>query len=205
MLGVAMPGIAPLRAGDPGRVPATERVPTPPTERGTPKPSPERARPRAPQAIVDREDEPPRRSAKRKGLPRSALILMSVAGALALVAGIVAFLWESPKPIRAEVMLDDRGGEILALTCDDCADGTEVSVGSNHATFASKKASLALAHNLQIGSNELAVDVKRPGIGRDEQVTLTVGVDYLVRGDLSALSADPPKVKVAVEALPARP
>ncbi len=130
------------------------------------------------------------------------MVLTAVSALLAVTAGVVAFLWQSPRPIHAEVTLDDRGIEALSLTCDDCADGTTVSIGSNHATFKAKKASLGLSKALDVGKNEVVVDVQRPGIGRDEDVTLSVPVDYLVRGVLTSLAEDPPKLKVAVQAVP---
>jgi hypothetical protein len=132
---------------------------------------------------------------------KGAIILLAVAGALAVTAGVVAFLWEAPRPLGAQVQLDDRGAEQLSLTCDDCPDGTTVSLGGAQGTFKAKKASIALAKPLDVGSNELTVAVHRPGLGRDEEVKLSVGVDYRVRGDLAALSEDPPKVKVLVQAV----
>jgi len=188
MLGVARPGIAPLHAGQGRPDPAPAPAVMPEIRRPLPEPEPE---------PLDVLPIP-----RRGGLPKGALALMAVSAALAVIAGIVAFLWESPRPIRAEVVLDDRGSEAIALTCDDCADGTTVSLGSSRGTFSARKASLALSKGLEIGRNEIAVDVKRPGMGRDEQVTLSVGVDYRVRGVLTPLTEDPPKVKVAVEAVP---
>ena len=129
---------------------------------------------------------------------------MAVSAALAVTAGVVAFLWESPRRARfgPKVVLNDRGTEALALTCDDCADGTTIASGASRAVaFKSKKASLELTHPLDIGKNEIVVDVKRPGIGRDEEVTLAVSVDYRVRGILTSLAEDPPKLKVAVQAM----
>src|SRR4029078_2550219 len=58
----------------------------------------------------------------------------------------------------------------------------------------------ALAKPLDIGKNELRVAVRRPGIGRAEEIALTVSIDYPVRGDLSPIAEDPPKVKVLVQA-----
>jgi hypothetical protein len=151
-----------------------------------------------PQSGLSANAAPP----KRSGLPRGATVLIVVSALLAVTAGVVAFLWESPRPMRAEVTLDDRGQEALALTCDDCVDGTAVSIGSSKATFRSKKAQLALGKPLEIGNNKQVVSVRRPGIGRDEEVVLTVAIDYRVRGVLTGLAEDPPKLKVAVQATP---
>ncbi len=188
MLGVARPGIAPLQPGKAVKpfVPGAQ-----PPE--APRPAP----PPAPQSGLVSNARPAKR-----GRPRGALVLIGVAAALAVTAGVVAFLWEAPRPMRAEVMLDERGNEALALTCDDCVDGTVVSLGASKATFKTKKAELALAKPLEIGSNKQVVSVHRPGIGRDEEVTLTVALGYRVRGVLTSLTEDPPKLKVAVQATP---
>jgi hypothetical protein len=198
MLGVARPGIAPLHPGKGG---AKAHSP----QEAAPRPAPARpaassAAPHAPAAIPF---APARSLAKPKGgLPRGAIVLIIVSALLAVTAGVVAFLWQSPRPIRAEVTLDDRGSEVLSLGCDDCLDGTVVSVGANRATFKNNKAVLGLAKPLEIGRNTVVVAVHRPGIGRDEEVVLNVAVDYRVRGVLGSLSEDPPKIKVAIQTAP---
>lgn len=218
MLGVAHPGIAPLRTG-----PNAPSEPSPPPEANF---SPERtaaavvpaffAPAPAPGTLVvdtERVAAPPpavraparvesKTAAKRRaGLPRGAVVLMVVAAVLAVTAGVIAFLWQSPHPIAATVVSDDHGVERLLVTCDDCPDGTAVSLGKSTAKFDKKKAMLALVKPLDVGSNALAIDVRRPGIGRDEEVKLTVVIGYSVRGDLSALAEDPPKAKVLVDAV----
>jgi hypothetical protein len=189
MLGVARPGIAPLRPGSSDRPPArtVQQVPA----QAPPAPMP------VPPSGLSTNSVP-----KRSGFPRGGTVLTIVSGLLAVTAGVVAFLWESPRPMRAQVALDDRGNEALALTCDDCVDGTAVSIGASKATFHSKKAQLPLNKPLEIGANKQVVSVRRPGIGRDEEVVLTVPIDYRVRGVLTGLAEDPPKLKVAVQAMP---
>jgi hypothetical protein len=197
MLGVARPGIAPLHAGQARPEPPPAAAPV-----AAPAPAPAAAAfaPSARSGPSSSPDEPI--VARRPGLPKGAVVLVAVAALLAVTAGVVAFLWESPRPIRAEVVLDDRGAEALALTCDDCADGTTVASGSSKVTFTGKKAQLPLSRPLEIGKNEIVVAVHRQGIGRDEEVKLLVAVDYRVRGVLTSLTEDPPKVKVAVQATP---
>ena len=126
---------------------------------------------------------------------------MVAAAALAVVAGVVAFLWQSPKPISAVVVADDDGTESLAVTCDDCPDGTVISVAGANAKLSAHAARLALSKPLAVGPNKLSLQVARPGIGRDEAVALTVVVGYRIRGDLSALGEDVPKAKVIVDAV----
>jgi hypothetical protein len=189
MLGVARPGIAPLQPGKPVKAFVPNARPAEP-----PRPV---AAPVAPNSGLVSNAKP-----LKRGRPRGAMVLIGVAGALAVTAGVVAFLWEAPRPMRAEVILDDRGNEALALTCDDCVDGTVVSIAAAKATFTGKKAQLSLVKPLDVGSNKQVVSVHRPGIGRDEEVVLTVAIDYRVRGVLTSLAEDPPKLKVAVQATP---
>lgn len=221
MLGVARPGIAPLHPGvaqPPASPPAEYPAPPPyiaepprappPQFSGAYAPTAEAPHPGptppAPAQPPLRPPAPGRAAAApaKKPSSKGALILLVVAAALAVTAGVVAFLWESPRPLGAQVQLDDRGAEQLALTCDDCADGTTVTLGGAQGTFKGKKAAIPLAKPLDVGTNELTVAVHRPGLGRNEDVKLSVGVDYRVRGDLAALSEDPPKVKVLVQAVP---
>jgi hypothetical protein len=54
---------------------------------------------------------------------------------------------------------------------------------------------------LKIGDNQLTVSLTRPG-GSSEDVSLVLPVQYRVRGDVSALAQDPPKLRVVVEAVP---
>ena len=192
MLGVAQPGIAPLT---PGKA-VKQFVPDarPDVKPLTPAPPAPGAAPSSALAGA--------RQQRRARRSRGALVLIAVAAALAATAGVVAFLWEAPRPMRADVSLDERGNEALELECEDCVDGTVVSIGPNKSTFHGKRAELHLPKPLEIGSNKQVVSVHRPGIGRDEEVTLTVSIDYRVRGVLTSLSEDPPKLKVAVQAIP---
>lgn len=199
MLGVAHPGIAPRHAGAPTQAPPT--APSPDAAPPTPvAPMPELAqqRPSSSRRMPESDPSPP---PKRAGIPRGAIVLIAVAAVLAVTAGVVAFLWESPRPLVAEVALDERGAEALNLRCEDCADGTVVTIGASKSTFAAKTARLSLAKSLEVGKNELTVSLQRPGMGRNEEVSLSVGIDYRVRGDLSPLADDPPRVKVLVQAV----
>jgi hypothetical protein len=217
MLGVARPGIAPVHPGiaQASAPPAPDYLAPPPYIEAARAPQPYTSGyaptteaplpqnlPPAPQPVAARPPTPDRAPPvpAKKTSSKGAIILLAVAAALAVTAGVVAFLWEAPRPLGAEVKLDDRGAEQLFLTCDDCPDGTTVSLGGAQGTFKGKSAAIPLAKPLEVGKNELTVALHRPGLGRDEEVKLPVGVDYRVRGDLTALSEDPPKVKVLVQA-----
>jgi hypothetical protein len=215
MLGVALPGIAPLHPGvaqerDLPRGPAApapipERAPAAPAAPAPPRTQPVVQHPVSPdRSFAPAGEEPstlPASPPRRTRLPTGAIVLIAVAAILAVTAGIVAFVWEAPHPMTARVVLDDRGGEALALTCDDCANGTTVSVGKSEAKFDSHHADVHLDKPLDIGVNDVSVAVHRPGIGRDEVVKLAVNVGYRVRGDLSGLAEDPPKARVVVHAI----
>jgi len=121
---------------------------------------------------------------------------------LAATAGVVALLWDAPRPLTAQVILDERGREALSITCGDCPDGTVVTSEGGKATLKGQKATLPLTRSLEIGENVVTVAVQRPGLGRDEDVKLAVAVEFRVRGDLSPLEGDPPRLKVLVQAAP---
>lgn len=195
MLGVALPGIAPLHPGQPGRpTPTAEEAP--PTPRGPSSyPPPDANDLPAPPVY----GQAPSRKART---PTSAILLIAVALVL-LVGGVIAVvLWKSPKAISAEVELDDQGNEVLALKCDDCADGATATLGSSMATFGGHRALLTLAKPLELGKNDLRLSAKRSASGKLEEVSVSVAVDYRVNGDLSALSQDPASAKVVAEAVP---
>ena len=217
MLGVAMPGIAPLRAG----VPTAEPSPTPtPTPALVPTPSPATAsiRPPAPQSFGETvpipaffvpppaplEDAPaPSRplSPRRRGAPLAVAALL--AGAVALVGGAaIALLWRSAPPLGAQPRITPDGRDVLHLTCEprSCQDGTIVSVGSIKATFTAGETDLPLAAPLHVGDNNLSLAIDRPGMGRDETVKLVVPVAYRVRADVSTMETSHPSITVRVEA-----
>src|SRR5258705_13651665 len=104
MLGVAMPGIAPLAPGGPKEPPIDANAGAPPAPwQGGYAPPP------GPAPFQPPPDESRSRSARP---PDSARPQMSAA--IALVSGLVlaagaaafAFLWRSPAPLRAEARVD---------------------------------------------------------------------------------------------------
>jgi glucodextranase-like protein/zinc ribbon protein len=215
MLGVAMPGIAPLRAGEKdnagaptdtvaaGEVPDVPRVqPEPPHGYGgtvqmpaffvpPPAPFPEPPVPSRP------------RVARRRGAPLAVAAL--VAGGVALGGGAaIALLWRGAPPIAAQPRIAADGHDVLHLTCDpsSCKDGTMVSLRGATAAFASGETDLTLGQPLQVGDNTLLLSIDRPGMGRDETVKLVVPVAYRVRADVSTMGDPHPCVTIRVEAPP---
>jgi hypothetical protein len=194
MLGVAMPGIAPLQPGLAKTAPLA-----PPVRSARPAPPLAPIVP-APAPLVDDEALPmaPARAA-RTGVP-----MALVAGGLALVllvgGGVLAFLWRGSSPIVAHPTLDPQGKEALHLTCEGCNDGTEVSLDDAKATFKGHEADLVLAKSLAIGANPLTLKLKRNG--RDESVKIVVPIEFRIRADMTNVSAKPPVISVKVEAAP---
>jgi hypothetical protein len=202
MLGVAIPGIAPLRAGDATAAPPAQtmrrREDLP---RGVDAPLPPVVP--APAPIADLPAPPPPRIVRRGGVPLAAVAL--VAGGLVVVGGAaIAYFWHGAPPITATPRMSPEGNDVLHLTCDaaSCKDGTVVTVDGASAKFAAGVADLPLARALHVGPNPLSLHVDRPGMGRDEVIALTVPVAYRVRADVSAMNGPHPSIQIHVEALP---
>ncbi len=203
VLGVALPGIAPLRAGDSGAPPdgqepvgqgyfadAGQAAVSPPV---VPPPAP----------LEDVPAPAPARIVRRKGVPIVAVAL--VAGGLLLGGGLGLFWLSRDRPvITAQLRGSPDGADVLGLHCDpaSCKNGTTVEVDGARATFTDGKSDLTLSAPLRIGDNPLALHVDRPGLGRDEVVRLVVPVSFRIRPDLSGLAAPKPSVSIRVEAAP---
>jgi hypothetical protein len=199
MLGVARPGIAPLRAG--------EAPPEPPpsssaSELARTAQVPVRHVP-APAPLVDLAPPSPPRIVRRGGVPLAGAAL--VTGALVVLGGLViALLWRSTPPIVAQARASADGRDVLHLTCDpqSCADGTVVRAGNAQSAFMAGQSDLPLATPLRIGENPMVLQVTRPGSSRVEPVHVTVPVAYRVRADVSTMSAAAPAFTIHVQALP---
>lgn len=199
VMGVARPGIAPVRPG-------VEKPRSDPPPAGAPSPSPFQYAPAPvnaplPQAPLG-EDElrvvPG--SGRSRRIPFGAAIAISAAAALLTAAGVALLLYRSRGTLEAKVALDRDGREQLELVCEGCADGATVRLGSASARFQAQKAALRLDRTLAIGDNQLTLELERQP-GKNEEVELTVPVEFRVRGDTEGLSQNPPKVSVRVEAL----
>jgi hypothetical protein len=202
MLGVAIPGIAPLHPGESKRGPLGETIRhRDPLPRGIDLPMP--AVLPAPEPLADLPVPSPPRIVRKRGVPLA--VVAAVAGGLLLVGGAtIAFLWHGATPIAAAARVTPEGADALHLTCDpgSCKDGTVVTVDGASATFAAGAADLPLAQPLHVGANALSLHVDRPGMGRDEVIALTVPVAYRVRADVTAMNGPHPTILIHVEALP---
>ncbi len=201
MLGVAIPGIAPLRAGDDKRAPLGSTIRhRDPLPQGVDLPLP--AVLPAPPPMADLPVPTPPRIVRKRGVPLAAVAL--IAGGLLLVGGgTIAFLWHGATPIAAAPRVSPEGSDMLHLTCDpaSCKDGTVVTVDTATATFAAGAADLPLAQALHVGQNALSLHVDRPGMGRDEVIALSVPVAYRVRADVTGMSDPHPSILIHVEAV----
>jgi hypothetical protein len=201
VLGVALPGIAPLRAGDSDAPP-----PDPQANLGYDYPSRAATPPPvvpAPAPLVDLPAPAPARFVRRKGVPIVAVAL--VAGGLLLGGGLGLFWLSRDRPvITAQLRASPDGADVLGLRCDpgSCKNGTVVDLDGAHATFADGASDLMLSTPLHIGDNPLALHIDRPGMGRDEVVKLVVPVSFRIRADLTGLTAPKPSISIRVEAAP---
>jgi len=207
IMGVAMPGIAPLA---PGVAKETYHSghPGPALDGGTVGVGPPVAGQTvgvgyAPE-ISPRHGERRRSSAPPPPPPSQSSATIAIASGLLLAGGAVAFaiFWRSPAPLRAEARVDASGADLLHVTCATCPDGTEVRAGDSKAQVSSRAADLVLATPLKVGENLFSVAVDRPGSGRDETVSLIVQIGYRIRPDLSALDSERPMLRIAIEGGP---
>jgi hypothetical protein len=215
MLGVAMPGIAPLH---PGEAPPDEPAPEPraasprdvrnaaelgatgaPVLRGwTPPPAPSMGPdPRAhrPKDRARRAPQPPPAPSSRR-----ALYVVGAAGVLAVGAVLFAVLWPSAPPLTARARVDAAGREGVEITCPTCPDGTTIAIGDAKASMTGHVAQVPLAAPLTVGENRLKVAIDRPGGGRDETVGVNVPLAYRIRPDLETLQGERPALQIVVEA-----
>jgi hypothetical protein len=210
MLGVAIPGIAPLAPGVAKPSRSSYPPPVAPTAPGIAPSAPyapgdqQPYVPGAQNAYEASRDPSPRRTS-RPPKPRSyGSALIALLGGLLLAAGAAAFalLWRSPAPLRAEARVDPSGTDLLHITCATCPDGTELRIGDAKGKIAASAVDLALATPLKVGANTFAVDIDRPTNGRDEKVSLVVKIGYRIRPDLSLLGGERSILRVAIEGAP---
>jgi hypothetical protein len=187
-LGVATPGVAPIRMSSvsPAPAPAASPGATVPLQHQqytTP------LKPRA-TTIVD-----------KLKVPRSALVLIATGALLLGAAGVVALLWRGQPPLSALVSITDGGKERIDIVCEQCPDGTSIGFGDTRAEVQQRKAYLEVQSPLRVGDNPLVLDVGYPE-GRRTSVELNLPVEYRVRSDSTGFDAPEPYVAVVAEALP---
>ena len=180
-LGVAIPGIAPLRSGG-GPLPAP-----PPAEA-----SAEVASPLPLSTAIP----------GRFKVPRGALVLLG-SGAVLLTAAIAfALLWTGAKPISATVASDPTGRERIDLVCSDCPDGTQLTLGDVGTEVRDRKAYLLPKTPLALGENQLQLGMQKPGGSLQEVEVRLPPVEYRIHPDTSTLVGDKPRLRLELETLP---
>jgi len=197
-LGVATPGIAPLRAGNASAPPQQQPV----VSRGV-----------APPAVADAtvaERMPPSLAPPSATplpaplqVPRSALVLLTSGIVLLAAAAAFALLWKGTKPLSAALSSDASGKDRIDLLCTDCADGTLLSLADVSAEVQDRKAYLTPKEQLPLGANTLSIGLQRPGEEHTETIELHLPpLEYRVHLDTSTLVGDEPSLRLDLEALP---
>lgn len=188
-LGVATPGIAPIRMSSVSHpAPATPApAVTAPLHQQQQYTAPLKARSTT---IV-----------QKLKVPRSALVLIATGALLLGAAGVVAVLWRGQPPLSALVSITDAGKERIDIVCEQCPDGTSIGLGETRAEVQQRKAYLEVASPLRVGDNPLVLDVGYPE-GRQTSVELNLPVEYRVRSDSAGFDAPEPYVSVVAEAVP---
>jgi hypothetical protein len=204
MMGLAMPGIAPLRERDPTPQPGSPAPMVVPRQPMTTPIDPLPPPPIVPAPAPLSELPPPlapRIVRATGGLP---IVPVSLAAGVVVLCAGGAILWFSHgAPITAEPRSSPEGKDVLHLRCDpaSCKDGTVVNIDDARATFAGGEADLTLSHPLHIGDNALTLAIDRPGYGRDESLKVVVPLPYRVWADVVPMSEPHPSIVVRAQAV----
>lgn len=221
LLGVARPGIAPLRPGvaktpsdpvegdPPSYFPAEELGATYVGQRPNLQKLPDAKADASPRQRLDKAMRIPvgvRKQAiaqadKRRTESKRGLYIIAAAAILVVAGVLVVLFLPSSAPLSAQVRAAEGGQEVLDVKCTSCPDGTTLKLGPSTATMKSNRATLTLESALAIGDTPLQIAVDRPDRGRDETVTIPVRVAYRIRPDLATLQADRPAIQIVVEAM----
>jgi hypothetical protein len=187
-LGVAIPGIAPLHAG-------VGREPVPATA------------PRRPGLLDETQLQPDSLTgaplSARPSLPRGAFVLLGSGLALLLAAGAFALLWRASKPLSVAISADASGNDRIDVMCQECPDGTLVSLNSARAEIVGRKAHLTLPEPLPLGENRVSFGLQKPGAREPEAVPISLPpLEYRIRPDTSTLVGDQPRLTLQIAAMP---
>lgn len=186
-LGVAIPGIAPLRPGVSGAPPAVPAAPPRPAIEAT------QLQPQASTMTL---------MGGRPQMPRSALVLLISGLVLLLSAGAFALLWKASSPLSAVVSADPSGKDRIDVVCETCPDGTRLSLGQTSTEVRERKAYLVLPEALPLGESTLAFGFQQPGEDAETIEVTLPPVEYRIKPDTSTLVGDQPRVTLDIHALP---
>jgi hypothetical protein len=187
LIGVAVPGIAPINPGVAKAVPPIASVDD----------SPETAPDDEPFADYARSAE-----SKVAASGRALLVTLSAAAAVLAVISLVAIWWwrTSPK-INVQVRSDEVGNDSLVIDCANCDDGSQLTCMGVTAKMQNHQATIPMKSPLKIGQNATSISLVRRG-ARAEVIQLSVPVDFRVTGDMSGLSESPEKLRLRIEKTP---
>jgi hypothetical protein len=180
-LGVAIPGIAPLRSS------GAHQAAPPPAELTADEAAP------LPISAV---------APSRFKVPRGALVLLGSGAVLLAAALAFALLWTGANPISATVASDPSGRERIDLVCSDCPDGTQLALGDVSAEVRDRKAYLLPKTPLALGENKLQLGVQKPGGSAREVEVRLPPIEYRIHPDTSTLVGDKPRLRLELETLP---
>lgn len=125
--------------------------------------------------------------------------VLVVALGLLLALSLFALLWTPPEPPTARLI---GVGEqtMLEVICNTCGDGSSVTISGQKSTFADHRASVPMPGPLNLGYNDIEIEIERTGFGRNERMQLQFPIDYRLAWDLSRLEQIPPALGILVEA-----
>lgn len=178
LIGVAMPGIAPINPG---------------VSQPEPEPEPEHVSPLPDSVPLAQMSEP---AAKPSAHPATALrwVLASIAAVLGTVALVAIWWWRTPPKLQVSVRTDENGTDSILVECSNCNDASHVTMNGVSAQFSNHVARLQLAAPLHVGQNQVDLILSRSG-SKAEPLQILVPVDFRAVGDLSGLSENPPKLR----------
>jgi hypothetical protein len=101
------------------------------------------------------------------------------------------------------VSADSAGKDRIDVVCEDCPDGTVISLAGESAEVSARKAYLIPGRALALGRNDVTFEIRRPDSSKTETLKLSLPpVEYRIRPDTSTLSGDQPRLTLKVEAIP---
>jgi len=187
LIGVAVPGIAPINPG----------IAKP--AQGTSEDSP-RQTAISDDATLETIESPP---AKSRTSGHALLWTLSTGAlALALVSATALWRWKAGPKLDVKVESTESGSDALLIHCSNCDDGVMFARGEVKAAVRNHQVRIPLSAPLAIGRNEISVAMIR-GSSRPEAIQLHVPVEFRVSGDLAGLAEDPPKLRLRIEKTPA--
>ncbi len=183
LIGVAIPGIAPINPGVDKAAQAQQSAPESPP----PEPEPELTHAEIPMAFSGRR--------------YLALTLAIAATVLATTCVVALWWWQSSPKLSVQIKTDESGRDHLEIDCTNCNDGSSIALRDSSTLFDNHHASIPLKQPLKMGDNSVQLLLSRRG-ARSESIQLHVPVDFRVAGDTSALDETTPKLRLLVDKSP---